>query len=334
MLSKMRKRFSYTNIILTLGLVFAMTGGAYAASKVIITSTKQIKPSVLKQLQGKKGANGAAGPAGPAGTAGPQGPAGANGKEGGPGVAGKDGAAGTNGVSVSSKTLSKGNGTCPEGGAEFTAAESKKTTACNGSPWVAGGTLPSGRTEAGTWSTTYNAQAAGEPGSSAISYTIPLTEAPEAHYIGEGAEPGTAGTGEITTGSKTIEKVTKSSGTFAVGETISGPGIPAGSVINAVEEGEGKLQISEEATETTTGAALTAGLPPGCAGGTAAEPKAEPGNLCVFVLSETNASEWKIHKVAPTHRFLGNTAVGTVVTNQSDGAGEVIAVGTWAVTAK
>ena len=37
----------------TLALIFAMSGGAYAASHYLITSTKQIKPSVLGHLKGK-----------------------------------------------------------------------------------------------------------------------------------------------------------------------------------------------------------------------------------------------------------------------------------------
>lgn len=32
MFSRIRKRLTYTNVVLTLGLVFAMTGGALAAS--------------------------------------------------------------------------------------------------------------------------------------------------------------------------------------------------------------------------------------------------------------------------------------------------------------
>lgn len=144
MFSHVRKRVTYINVAMTLALIFAMTGGAYAASKVLITSTKQIKPSVLKQLQGKVGAQGAQGPAGPAGS---QGPAGANGKDGSPGTAGKDG------VSVTSAALPKGNAKCKEGGSGFTAANGA-TTACNGkegSPWTAGGTLPSKATETGAW---------------------------------------------------------------------------------------------------------------------------------------------------------------------------------------
>jgi hypothetical protein len=38
------------DVSVSLALVFAMTGGAYAARKIIITSTKQISPKVLKKL--------------------------------------------------------------------------------------------------------------------------------------------------------------------------------------------------------------------------------------------------------------------------------------------
>jgi hypothetical protein len=95
MLSPIRKRFTYANVVATLALVFAMSGGAYAASKFLITSSKQIKPSVLASLKGKAGAAGAAGALGPAG---PQGPAGASGKDGAPGGKGEAGPAGTAGA--------------------------------------------------------------------------------------------------------------------------------------------------------------------------------------------------------------------------------------------
>jgi hypothetical protein len=61
-----RKRLTYSNLIATVALVFAMTGGAMAASHYLITSTKQIKPSVLKKLKGKAGPQGNTGPAGQA----------------------------------------------------------------------------------------------------------------------------------------------------------------------------------------------------------------------------------------------------------------------------
>ena len=46
MFSRLRKRFTYANVAMTLALVFAMSGGAYAAFTSLITSTKQISPSV------------------------------------------------------------------------------------------------------------------------------------------------------------------------------------------------------------------------------------------------------------------------------------------------
>jgi hypothetical protein len=185
MLLHVRKHFNYTNIALTIGLVFMMSGGAYAASKYLITSTKQIKPSVLKQLQGRTGARGPAGPAGVAGVAGPQGPAGGKGENGAPG------ANGSNGVSVTSKELTKSSSACKkEGGSEFTSAEGAKTTACNGSPWTAEGTLPKGSSERGQW------VIAGYENPlryTSLSFPVPLAEPlsqEKAHIIGleEGAK--------------------------------------------------------------------------------------------------------------------------------------------------
>jgi hypothetical protein len=122
-----------------LALLFALSGGAYAAGKFVITSTKQIKPSVLKQLQGKAGAQGLAG------AAGAQGPAGGAGKD---GTNGKDGA---NGESVAAKAVSTGDKVkCAEmGGSEYTVA-GKTTLICNGKTGFTE-TLPSGKTETGTW---------------------------------------------------------------------------------------------------------------------------------------------------------------------------------------
>lgn len=71
-----KRRFNYANVTATLALVFSMSGGALAAKHYLITSTKQIKPSVLKKLTGKTGKTG------PAGAPGATGKAGTNGNEG------------------------------------------------------------------------------------------------------------------------------------------------------------------------------------------------------------------------------------------------------------
>jgi hypothetical protein len=100
-----RKRLTYANIIASLALLFAMSGGAYAATHYLINSTKQINPRVIRALEGKAGGlgtPGSSGPQGPQGKEGPQGkqgPAGAGseGKEGKEGQAGKEGKAGAQG---------------------------------------------------------------------------------------------------------------------------------------------------------------------------------------------------------------------------------------------
>ena len=186
MFQAMRRRFNATGLVAVLALVFSMGGGAYAASRYVITSTKQISPKVLKALQGKAGASGVQGAAGPAGPAGPQGASGGKGEN---GTNGTNGSNGTNGMSVTSVAASVGE--CTEGGTKFTSA-SGTSKACNGkegkegSPWTAGGILPADQTEKGSWSIFYVSTAAYQMETSAISFTIPLKAEPEAHYIKSG----------------------------------------------------------------------------------------------------------------------------------------------------
>ncbi len=82
----MRGRLTYANVAATLALVFAMSGGAVAASHYLINSTKQINPKVVKKLRGAPGAQGAAGARGATGSAGAPGKEGLPGKEGQPGA--------------------------------------------------------------------------------------------------------------------------------------------------------------------------------------------------------------------------------------------------------
>jgi Collagen triple helix repeat (20 copies) len=211
MFSRVVRRVRPSTVIATVALVLAMSGGAYAAGKYVITSPKQIKPSVLKSLQGKvgkAGANGAAGATGPAGPAGPAGAAGAKGEPGPKGEAGAKGEAGPKGE----KGLSGETG--------FTS------------------TLPSGKTETGSYAFSAEVQT-GEGVSVPISFSIPL------------ASPLGAGKVHLITADGTKEIIEdEASGT------------------------------PEEVTPTECGIALPTP-------GTAANPAAAAGNLCVYVTHST-----------------------------------------------
>jgi hypothetical protein len=177
-------------------LVFALTGVSFAASthgggSIATAAKSKAKPKAKtgprgpagpRGKTGKTGATGATGAAGPAGAAGPKGETGAAGANGEKGEKGTSGENGTNGVSVTSREFSGANGSCKEGGSEFTAADGKTTLACDGkegSPWTAGGTLPAGKSEKGAWAA--GGMPAPNPGlsnaemvSTSISFPIPL----------------------------------------------------------------------------------------------------------------------------------------------------------------
>jgi hypothetical protein len=310
MLSALRSRLTYANVVATFALVFGMTGGALAAKHYLITSTKQISPKVLKELKSKQGAAGATGKEGALGKTGATGATGAAGgngesvavsevkpneaacnKLGGAkfavggkeafacdGKAGSSGTEGQPGESVVDTPIapSSSNAECKEGGAEFKVGKGSPTFACNGkegSPWTDGGRLPANATETGVWS--FQASAAGivhVP----ISFPIPL-----------------ATTLEITNCGKNEEN----------------PGCHA----HFVKSGE-----------TGTG---------DCEGGTVEEPKAKPGYLCIYGRLD-NANEEVFAYFTPAlgldGRFSTVGGIFGVVVEAEPGEGS----GTWAVTAE
>jgi Collagen triple helix repeat (20 copies) len=152
MFSTLRDRMGIPGVISVIALVFAMTGGAYAAKDVIGGKANS-------SAKGKQGKRGPKGPAGPAGVAGPTGPAGAAGAKGDKGDKGDTGAQGSQGA--------------------------QGVPGQDGSPWTAGGTLPPEATLTGVWMV--NAQGSSTPVPSVpLSFNIPLSEplpAGDVHFV-------------------------------------------------------------------------------------------------------------------------------------------------------
>jgi Collagen triple helix repeat (20 copies) len=227
MFSAIRRRMTFVNVALTVALVFAMSGGAYAAKKYLITSTSQIKPSVLKSLQGKTGPAGAAGVAGAPGAqgaVGPQGPAGANGKDGANGMNGTNGKEGATGPTGKAGTPGEEGPTGPTG-----ATGAAGTTGPAGSTGPEGVcsttqcTLPSGATDKGTWSAIMLGIAAVEEEVPfAISFPIPLAAKSEKAFYCNKAQT-KAGAGEC----ENATTLTVEAGTGCTG-TVEAPTAPKG----------------------------------------------------------------------------------------------------------
>ncbi len=74
---------------------------------------------------------------------------------------------------------------------------------------------------------------------------------------GTGNLSAATGQGDLVSGSKTVSNVSTKTGTFAVGEEISGSGIPAGTTITVI--GAGTLELSNAATKAATADELSAG---------------------------------------------------------------------------
>jgi hypothetical protein len=165
MFSTLRTRFGIPGVISVIALVFAMFGGAYAASN---SSGGGKATASAKAKQGPRGKTGKTGPAGPQGPAGPTGPAGAKGDA---GANGSNGTPGADGKSVSGEAITAG-GACGAGvtGVKYT-LNATSTNVCNGKNGQTGftSTLPSGETETGTW-------AVGQGGTGAVRFDTETSE--------------------------------------------------------------------------------------------------------------------------------------------------------------
>lgn len=159
MIHRMHKQLGSAGLVIAvLALIIALAGTALAAKRVFTKQQEKQIVKIAKKYAGKDGAPGATGPQGLAGPAGAKGDTGAPGPEGPAGEPGEPG---------------------PEG-----------------SPWAAGGILPSGESLYGNWAVgglEVKGFVAG-----AISFGIPLEAAPTAVFVpfgedksGEGC-PGTA----------------------------------------------------------------------------------------------------------------------------------------------
>jgi len=129
-----RQRAWLLGVVSLLGCAL-LAGGAWAASRYVITSTSQIKPSVLAKLEtpGRRGPRGERGAPGLPGAAGAQGAAGAAGAIGPPGAIGPHGATGPAGVAGATGPagLSTAYSAMPPTSVEFTPTASTPTTAAS-----------------------------------------------------------------------------------------------------------------------------------------------------------------------------------------------------------
>lgn len=290
MFSTLRTRFGIPGVISVVALVFAMFGGAYAASNS--SGGGKATASKAKAKRGPAGPKGATGPVGPAGPQGPAGPAGAKGDA---GAAGANGAAGTGASTVAFSGSQHG---CSEGGLEVKTAGGSAFV-CNGeegpqgvqgaqgtqgapgaqgtpgSPWVVGA-APDKVILKGTWSLPqYTAAAAEEEIPVSISSGVPI--------------PSTA----------------SSFISAAIG----------GGLDNGGAEGQATTVCPGSATEPTINSALLEG--------------ANVGGLCVYAAAQTNLAPPTPGGPGPATFALTESGGGVITQFKALAAGPAKGYGSW-----
>lgn len=233
MLHRFHDRFGTAGVVIgVIALIVALGGTAIAAGGLTKSQEKQVK-KIAKKYAGKNGATG------------PTGPAGANGKD---GTNGTNGTNGANGKSVTVAEIPVEEEECEERGGAMVAVEGGSgTEVCNGAPWTAGGTLPSGATETGAWSAISEKFAP-------VSFAIPLAaELPAAsvHIVpaagpipsacDDGAAPAASAANPeadaghlcafVTYGTEAFAGIFKD-GTIAAGEPVPGAGTTGAVILN------------------------------------------------------------------------------------------------------
>jgi collagen type I/II/III/V/XI/XXIV/XXVII alpha len=313
MFDRVRKHLTPATFIALLALVFAITGGAFAATggvglrpshasvsgakaTVAVSRGAAVAARAKAGPRGRTGARGAAGPAGKAGATGPAGAVGATGPAGATGAAGANGASG---AGVTSAEFKGHRGNCKEGGTEVVSA-SGTTYACNGLEGEEGTpgkngeagaihpgeTLPKGASETGAWSVSFPpiSQEEGEK---------------EVHGLGSVSFPVQLG-------------ATPKKATYVNLEKQENKEVPA----------ECKAEVGGVLTE-----------------GSAAEPLAAEGYLCVFEghsteISKSERSAVGILSPAGVVAAAGKTGAVVSIGYIGPGGVEMNVYGGWAVTAE
>jgi hypothetical protein len=327
MFQQVRKHLNASTFIALLALVFAVTGGAFAASnhgggssgsKASVSTGARgvggnpIAIAAKSRPKAKTGPRGPAGPKGAAGATGPAGAAGAKGENGAAGATGPQGPAGNNGekgetgargaagTTVKSKeflgTSEPAGEPCKkQGGSEFKAG-TKVTYACNGEKGVIhqGETLAPEVSEYGAWSFGSIKETAlfeAQVHVPVASFTIPLAAPLESTVCDENPIPATCRVHYIN--DKDQEVIKNEVTTFELEYLSPKPQCP----------------------------------------GSAEKPEAAPGNFCVYASHEENVTTDSEKIFDPGNGSEGTGTTGAyeyfLVKTGAYGEGQ----GTWAVTA-
>jgi hypothetical protein len=253
MFQRVRKHLTPATFIALLALVFAVTGGAFAATGngggAGAKASAAVTPTATAAKAKKKAA--------PTGKVGPKGPAGAKGATGATGATGPAGATGPGGAQ-GAQGPAGANGTNGENGKEGTAGKNGKEgkEGKEGALGTAGTTLPAGASETGTWS--YS--------STGASYRC-VADTGKGNYTDnecktESPTPGTGG----------FERETVFAGATTTHAAIT-IAVPL-----AFKVGVGQVhETGVHAHFVPEGATPTAECP-----GTVKAPSAAPGNLCIY----------------------------------------------------